>query len=182
MRINGSMLPCVLETETMISELLNEPNEVLMPHVYFFLEGSGDKFVFMEDYAQCHRRVTVKLYKQSALEAIQGIKTRLNQDVNSFLLCIEETGKSCTLQWIPDHVDTKRKELANSLAKEGRTIEPAPLSTTGFDANAVAKQKALLKPRKISSLPESSHNRKVTTALRTKHFKDMDILPDGSRT
>ncbi|GFX76918.1 hypothetical protein TNCV_2257811 [Trichonephila clavipes] len=55
-------------------------------------------------------------------------------------------GKSCTLQWIPAHVDIEGSEMADSSDNEARALEPIPSSTTVFDANAVAKQKLCSKP------------------------------------
>ncbi|GFV33085.1 RNase H domain-containing protein [Trichonephila clavipes] len=94
-------------------------------------------------------------------------------------------GKSYILQWILVHIDIEGEQLADSLAKETRIIEPVPLSTTVFDANAVAKQKLCTKPRKKCCLPELKYNRQITTTItrvRAKNFKDMKILYDGSRT
>ncbi|GFS89205.1 hypothetical protein TNCV_1259411 [Trichonephila clavipes] len=49
-------------------------------------------------------------------------------------------GKLCTLQWIPAHIDIEGNEMADSLANETRPLEPLTLSTTVFDANAVANK------------------------------------------
>ncbi|GFX13590.1 RNase H domain-containing protein [Trichonephila clavipes] len=64
-------------------------------------------------------------------------------------------------------------------------FEPVNSPTTVFDANAVAKQKLCSNPRKKFSLPELNYSREITTTitrLRTKYFKGMKILPDGSRS
>ena len=45
-------------------------------------------------------------------KAILGGKTRLTKKINSLLLSIKAIGKSCTLQWIPNHVDIEGNELA----------------------------------------------------------------------
>ncbi|GFU40736.1 RNase H domain-containing protein [Trichonephila clavipes] len=85
----------------------------------------------------------------------------------------------------PAHVDIEGNEMADSLANEARTLEPLTSSTTIVDANAVAKQKLCSNPRKKISLPELNYSREITstiTRLRTKHFKGMEILPDGSRS
>ncbi|GFS76533.1 RNase H domain-containing protein [Trichonephila clavipes] len=89
-------------------------------------------------------------------------------------------GKSCTLQWIPAHVDVEGIEMADFLASEARTLEPLTSSTMVFDAKAVAKQKLCSNPIKKLSLPELNYSREITstiTRLRTKHFKGMKILP-----
>ena len=121
---------------------------------------------------------------RSAIETIQAEKTRLTQEIKSLLFSTEATGKSYTLQWIPAHVDIEGKKLADSLANEARTIEPVPLSTTVFDGNAVAREKLCSNPPRNLSLPELNYSREITTTtarLRTKKFKDMNILLDGSR-
>ncbi|GFT39261.1 RNase H domain-containing protein [Trichonephila clavipes] len=118
---------------------------------------------------------------KSALEVIKEGKMGLTQEINSFLFSIGALGKSCTLQCIPAHLDIEGNEMADSFANEARTIEPVTSSTTVFDANAVANQNA----RKKLSLPELNYSREITTTiirLRTKHFKGMKILPDGSRS
>ncbi|GFV73407.1 RNase H domain-containing protein [Trichonephila clavipes] len=58
-------------------------------------------------------------------------------------------------------------------------------STAVFDANAVAKQKLCSSTRKKLSLPELNYSREIistVTRQRTKYFKGMKILPDGSRS
>ncbi|GFV71347.1 RNase H domain-containing protein [Trichonephila clavipes] len=75
--------------------------------------------------------------------------------------------------------------MADFLANEFRTLEHLTLSTTVFDAQAVANQKLYSKPRKKISLPELNYCREITSTinrLRTKHFEGMKILPDGSRS
>ncbi|GFT30931.1 RNase H domain-containing protein [Trichonephila clavipes] len=61
---------------------------------------------------------------RSALEAIKEGKTGLTQEITSLLFSIGALGKSCTLQWIPAHVDIEVNEMADSLANEARTLEP----------------------------------------------------------
>ncbi|GFS99587.1 RNase H domain-containing protein [Trichonephila clavipes] len=86
---------------------------------------------------------------RSALEAIKEGKIRLTQEINSLLFSIGASGKSCTLQWIPAHVDIEGNEMAPiSLPMKPEHFEPLTLSTTIFDVNAVAKQKLHSNPRK----------------------------------
>ncbi|GFY17937.1 RNase H domain-containing protein [Trichonephila clavipes] len=90
-----------------------------------------------------------------------------------------------TNKWIPAHVDIEGNDMADSLANEARTLEPVTSATKVFDANVAAKQKLCSNPRKKLSLPELSYRQKIKTPLtrgRTKHFKCMNILPDGSRS
>ncbi|GFT81832.1 RNase H domain-containing protein [Trichonephila clavipes] len=63
----------------------------------------------------------------------------LTQEINSLLFSIGTLGKSCTLQWIPAHVDIEGNEMADSLANEPRTLEPVTSSVMVFDANAYAR-------------------------------------------
>ncbi|GFY31379.1 RNase H domain-containing protein [Trichonephila clavipes] len=124
---------------------------------------------------------------RSALEATKEEKMELTQEINSLLCSICALGKSCTLQWIHVYVDIEGNEMIDSLANEPRTLEPVILSTstTVFDANAVANQKSCLNPRIKLSLAELNYSREITTTitiLKTKHFKGMKILPEGSRS
>ncbi|GFY27544.1 RNase H domain-containing protein [Trichonephila clavipes] len=73
----------------------------------------------------------------------------VTQEINSLLFSIGALGKSCTLQWIPAHVDIEGNEMANSFGNEARTLEPVTSFTTVSDANALAKQKLCSNPRKI---------------------------------
>ena len=96
-----------------------------------------------------------------------------SKKLSFFCSPLRQLGKSCFLQWIQAHVDIEN-ELGESLAKEARTIEPVPLSTTVFDVNAVAKQKLCAKTRRKFSLPGLNYSREITTTiarLRIKHFK-----------
>ena len=102
---------------------------------------------------------------RSALEAIQGGKTKLTQEINSHLLFNEAIRKSCILQWIPANLDTERNKLVAYHANEARKVEPVPLSTTVFDANAVAKQKLCANPLRKFSLPELSYSREIPTTI-----------------
>ncbi|GFX83462.1 hypothetical protein TNCV_324111 [Trichonephila clavipes] len=52
------------------------------------------------------------------------------------------------IKWIPSLVDIEGNEMADFLVNEAKTLEPVTSCTTVFDANAVAKQKPLLKPKK----------------------------------
>ncbi|GFT43908.1 RNase H domain-containing protein [Trichonephila clavipes] len=75
-------------------------------------------------------------------------KRELTEEINSLLVSIGASGKSCTLQWIPAHVDIEENTMVDSLANEARTLDPLTSSTTVFDANAVPKQKTYSNPRK----------------------------------
>ncbi|GFT55053.1 RNase H domain-containing protein [Trichonephila clavipes] len=85
---------------------------------------------------------------RSALEVNKEGKMRFIQEIISLLFSIGVLGKSCTIQWIPAHVDIEGEEIVDFLANEARTLEPLTSSTTVFDANAVAKQKLCSNPRK----------------------------------
>ncbi|GFU47283.1 RNase H domain-containing protein [Trichonephila clavipes] len=117
--------------------------------------------------------------RRSALEVIKEGKMGLTQEINYLLFPIGALGKSCTLQWIPDHVDIEGNKVAGSLANEARTFVPVTSSTTVFDANAVAKQKPCSNPRKTFSLPELNYSREIMTTitrLRPKHAHPL-LLP-----
>ncbi|GFV71617.1 RNase H domain-containing protein [Trichonephila clavipes] len=75
--------------------------------------------------------------------------------------------------------------MAYSLVNEARTFGPVTSSTMVFDANAVTNKKLCSNPRKKLPLPELNYSREITTTitrLRTKPFKGMKILPDGSKS
>ncbi|GFS97503.1 RNase H domain-containing protein [Trichonephila clavipes] len=74
---------------------------------------------------------------RSAVEAMKEGKMRLAHEINSLLFSIGALGKSCTLQWIPAHVDIEGNEMTHtdSLANETETLEPLTSSTRVFDAN-----------------------------------------------
>ena len=70
-------------------------------------------------------------------------------------------------------VDIEWNELTYCLANEDRTVDLVPLSTTVFDANAVAKQNVCINSRRKFSLPELNCNLEIKTTigrLRSKHF------------
>ncbi|PRD29685.1 UNVERIFIED_CONTAM: hypothetical protein NCL1_28619 [Trichonephila clavipes] len=123
---------------------------------------------------------------RSAFEAIKEGKMRLTQEINSLLFSIGALGKSCTLQWIPAHVDIEGNKMALiSLPMKPELLEPLTSSAMVFDTNTVAKQKLCSDPRKNLSLPELNYCREIISTiirLKTKHFKGMKILPDGSRS
>ncbi|GFX60589.1 RNase H domain-containing protein [Trichonephila clavipes] len=78
-----------------------------------------------------------------------------------------------------------RKNMTYYFSNESKTLEAVTSATTVFDANVAANQKLCSNPRKKFSLPELNYSRGITTTitrLRTKHFKDMKILSDGSRS
>ncbi|GFV29429.1 RNase H domain-containing protein [Trichonephila clavipes] len=102
---------------------------------------------------------------------------RLTQEVNSLLFSIGALGKSCTLQWIPAYVNIEGNEMADFFANEARILDESLMT--------VAKQKLCSNPIKKLSLTELNYSRDIApaiTRLRTKHFKGMKILPDGSRS
>ncbi|GFS93231.1 hypothetical protein TNCV_2125151 [Trichonephila clavipes] len=91
--------------------------------------------------------------REALLKDIQERKTRLAQNFNSLLLSIEGNGKI-----LHPSVDIEWNKLADSLEKEGRTIQPASLSITMFNVSAVAKQKICVNPQKELSMPELKYN------------------------
>ncbi|GFW14163.1 RNase H domain-containing protein [Trichonephila clavipes] len=117
-----------------------------------------------------------------ALEAIKEGKMGLIHEINLFLhWCI---GQIMYPSVDPAHIDIEGNEMAD--LNEARTLEPLTSSTTVVDANAVvAKQTLCSNPRKKLSLPELNYSGEITstkTRLRSKHFKDMMILSNGSRS
>ncbi|GFS48514.1 transposable element Tc1 transposase [Trichonephila clavipes] len=56
--INGRTRLHVVATGTMTGQRYID--EVLLPHVRLFRGAVGDKFVFMDDNATCHRTLTVQ--------------------------------------------------------------------------------------------------------------------------
>ncbi|GFX35160.1 RNase H domain-containing protein [Trichonephila clavipes] len=78
---------------------------------------------------------------RSALATFKEGKMGITQEINSLLFSIGALDISCTLQWIPAHVDIEKNEMVNSLANEARILEPVTSSTTVFDANTIANQK-----------------------------------------
>ncbi|GFU80273.1 RNase H domain-containing protein [Trichonephila clavipes] len=85
---------------------------------------------------------------RSALEAIKEGEMGLTQEINSLLFSIGALRKSCTLQWIPAHVDIEGNKMVDSLESESKTLEHVTSSTTFIDAYAVANQKFCSNPRK----------------------------------
>ncbi|GFX86422.1 transposable element Tcb2 transposase [Trichonephila clavipes] len=56
--INGRTCLHVVENGTMTGQRYID--EVLLPHVHLFRGAVGDKFVFMDDNATCHRTLAVQ--------------------------------------------------------------------------------------------------------------------------
>ncbi|GFV34408.1 transposable element Tc3 transposase [Trichonephila clavipes] len=67
--INGRTRLHVVANETMMGQRYID--EVLLPHVRLFRGAVGDKFVFMDDNATCHRTLAVQDYLDS--EGIQRL-------------------------------------------------------------------------------------------------------------
>ncbi|GFS68049.1 RNase H domain-containing protein [Trichonephila clavipes] len=120
-----------------------------------------------------------------SLEAIKRGKMRLVQDINELLSTIVAKEKTCTIQWVPAHLNIEGNEHADSLAKEARNIDPPPIKTTCLDVNAVAKHRLCDGSWKKWCLPELNLDRVVTTTIsrmRMGHTRGMKIMPKGSRT
>ncbi|XP_054713646.1 uncharacterized protein LOC129223104 [Uloborus diversus] len=96
------------------------------------------------------------------------------------------TNKSCTLQWIPAHVNILGNEKTDEVAKESR-FYPLSSNLPLIDADAVASRRFISNSFK-TSIPALTVilncNRTIAsiiTRLRTKYVKGMKISNDGVR-
>ncbi|GFX12670.1 RNase H domain-containing protein [Trichonephila clavipes] len=107
----------------------------------------------------------------------------LTQEINSLLFPTGALDKSCTLQWISAHVAIEGNEMADSFADEARTLETRFIYY-GHSCQRSHKTKAPLKPNTYSLLDliYSREIRITTTRLKTTHFKDKKVQPDGFRS
>ncbi|GFX68050.1 transposable element Tcb1 transposase [Trichonephila clavipes] len=246
--INGRTRLHVVENGTMTGQRYID--EVLLPHVGLFRGAVGDKVVFMDDNATCHRTLAVQdcldsegiqrliwssrspdlnpienvwdsLGRQvagrnyppinkntliralteewdklpqklldnvvqnfkSAIEAIRNGRTNISCDIITLLEQLHHKRKSCTLQWIPAHVNIEGNECADiySLAKEARDIDHKCTTITLDDANAVAKHRIMNNTFKNPLVTEFDCPQIIASTiarLRTEHLKRMKIHPD----
>ncbi|GFU14095.1 RNase H domain-containing protein [Trichonephila clavipes] len=122
---------------------------------------------------------------KSAIEAIRNGKTNISCDIITLLEQLHNKRKSCTLQWIPAHVNIEGNECADSLAKEARDIEHKCTTITLDDANAVAKHRIMNHTFKKPLVTEFDCPRIITSTiakLRTEHLKGMKIHRDKTRS
>jgi ribonuclease HI len=123
---------------------------------------------------------------KASLDSIKaGNKHHEINIIINYITKINKDNLKCFLQWIPAHVDIMGNEIADKLAKEGRTKKQEKYITYQ-DANVIAKHSII--PAHIkNNILENSENltREETTTLthiKTKHLLGMTINADGSRT
>ncbi|GFU53855.1 RNase H domain-containing protein [Trichonephila clavipes] len=78
---------------------------------------------------------------RSALMAIQRGNSQLTQDIIVLINRVVTAQRTCTLQWIPYHVDIFANKQADNLTKEARNSPQLSNSLTLTDAVAIARRK-----------------------------------------
>ncbi|GFW71446.1 RNase H domain-containing protein [Trichonephila clavipes] len=108
-------------------------------------------------------------------------ETDISCDIVAFLEQLHNKRKSCTLQWIPAHVNTEGNECADGLAKEARDIEHKCTAITLGDAGAVARHRIMNHTFGEPLVAEFDCPRVVASTvvgLRAEHLGGMGIHPD----
>lgn len=95
--------------------------------------------------------------------------------------------KKCILQWVPAHCGLEYNEIADSLANSGRCQDQTGTPTSLADANALIKlilktPSAFKIKYQIPQLDVSRKTATTITRLQMKHYKNMKISPDGTKT
>ncbi|GBM06978.1 hypothetical protein AVEN_239678-1 [Araneus ventricosus] len=134
------------------------------------------------------KRLVIFCDSRIALEAVQRGGTWLTEKIHSSFAKLHSLGKACVLQCISDHAGINGNEMADQLAKDSRLLNiDSPYHLALFDKNVVVKSK-LRKPsiKKSFQICEINEDRnitkKITTRLKTSHFKGMRINVNGVRT
>ncbi|GFV60116.1 transposable element Tcb2 transposase [Trichonephila clavipes] len=106
--INGRTRLHVVANGTMTGQRYID--EVLLPHVRLFRGAVGDKFVFMDDNATCHRTLAV----QDCLD-IEGIQRLVSPDLNPTENMLDALGKQVAGRNYPP---TNQNTLIRALTEE----------------------------------------------------------------
>ncbi|UYV73668.1 K02A2.6-like [Cordylochernes scorpioides] len=128
--------------------------------------------------------------KMTRLISSQYYWQNMTQDIakqryHSLLNQPEPLEKNCILQFIPVHVGIGGNEMADEIAKEARNLSRRKEQISVFDADNLAKYKVIQPKIRRDQICGMNSERKLTktiTRLRTKHYKEMTIHPDGTRT
>ncbi|GFX62278.1 transposable element Tcb1 transposase [Trichonephila clavipes] len=110
--INGRTRLHVVANGTMTGQQYID--QVLLPHVRLFRGASGDKFVFMDNNATCHRTLAVQDCLDS--EGIQGLVwLARSPDVNPIENVWDALGKQVAVRNYPP---TNKNTLIRALTEE----------------------------------------------------------------
>ncbi|GFX23605.1 hypothetical protein TNCV_3770781 [Trichonephila clavipes] len=80
---------------------------------------------------------------RSALQAFQNTKCHISHKILQFIYKIIPEKRSCTLQWIPAHVNILDNEKSYELAKESRACFQSSNFTTLINASTVASRRLI---------------------------------------
>ncbi|GFV65337.1 RNase H domain-containing protein [Trichonephila clavipes] len=121
---------------------------------------------------------------RSTLQDIQNGKCQISHKIIQSIDKIITERRSCTIQWIPAHVNILGNEKADELAKESRACPQSSNLSTPLDTNAVANRR-LINDNFQYSIPALNINRRIAliiTRHKTKHIKEIKISADGKRS
>ncbi|GFT56164.1 RNase H domain-containing protein [Trichonephila clavipes] len=119
------------------------------------------------------------------LHFIDETETNISGDIITLLEQLHSKRKSCTLQWIPAHINIDDNECAEIVSPKKLDIDHKCTTITLDDANAVAKHRIMNHTFKKPLVMEFDCPRIITSTiarLRTEHLKGMKIHPDKTRS